>query len=221
MKDEKLFELCRLLLPEDPTLETEVRNSLLHPKKAIAFIRSELGSRIEGIDIAASLPWYMMIASLSRRGLMFELSARTVAEGLDFYTNQLLRELSGTEYAATVNVDTSGTNDAVELIHSFLEITGEHLQAANYLLGEFRLESGISMISLIPQHSAERCQSLAKEAGHGEILLHPSNKNRKKLPRFLLLTEMVDEQRRKESCSILQSALNSSCTFTTYSNSSL
>lgn len=220
MKDEKLFELCRLLLPEDPTLETEVRNSLLHPEKSIAFIRSELGSRIKGVDIAASLPWYMIIASLTRRGLMFELSARTVAEGLDYYTNQLLRELSGTEYAATVNVDPTGTNDAVELIHSFLEITGEHLQAANYLLGEFRLESGISMISLIPQHSAERCQTLAKEAGHGEIILHPSKKTRKQLPRFLLLTEMVDEQRRKESCSILQNPLNS-CTFTTYSNSSL
>lgn len=220
MKDEKLFELCRLLLPEDPTLETEVRNSLIHPEKSIAFIRSELGDRIKGVDIAASLPWHMMIASLSRRGLMFELSARTVAEGLDYYTNQLLRELSGTEYAATVNVDTPGTNDAVELIHSFLEITGEHLQAANYLLGEFRLESGISMISLIPQHSAEQCQTLAKEAGHGEIILHPSNKTRKQLPRFLLLTEMVDEQRRKESCSFLQSELNS-CTLTTYSNSSL
>ncbi|SHF16272.1 hypothetical protein SAMN05444392_1093 [Seinonella peptonophila] len=181
MKNELLFELCKLLLPEDPSLEAEVRNCLIEPKTSSTIIMNELGDWFRGVDITRSLPWYQLIYSLYQRDLMFELSARTVAEGMDYYTNQLLRELSGAD-PSTHSESTSSHNDAVQLIHSFLEITGEHLLAADFRLGEFRLDSGISTITLIPAHTATQCVSLAAESGYGEIILHPlSTENIKKV----------------------------------------
>lgn len=184
MKTEKLFELSRLLLPEDPSLEAEVRNSLSHPDDSISFIRKEIGNWVNGVDIFSSLPWYTLIAGLHNRGLMFELSSQTVAKGLDYYTNQILREIG------CIAGDSTNSNDAVNLIQSFLEITGEHLLAANYLLGEFHLECGISTITMIPQHVAKQATTLVQESGYGEMLLHPNTSSKRNTQRFALLTTL-------------------------------
>lgn len=169
-----LLELCHYLLPEDPSLAKEVRLSIQKPKFFLIQIKHVLRDWIKNEPIEEMIPWYTLIHGLYQRGLIFELSARTAAEHMDQHTNRLLLE-------AWPSYSYLEPPKPQYLVDTFLQISSHYLQTANYTLGEIRLSSGVSVVTMIPQNAKEKCSELMKRSGYGEIVFHSPSSNFKSL----------------------------------------
>lgn len=166
--NDALLELCRSILPEDPTLEKEVQTSIEKPHSFKSQIQYVLKDWIKDESIDAQIPWYTFIHGLYQRGLVFELSARTIAETFDKqYAKKLFLKFPSSK-------DHSLFLDAYSVIDTLLSLTSHYL-SNHYLLGELRLSSGVPIIMIIPQISADHCVELVRSSGYSELILYPSD----------------------------------------------
>jgi hypothetical protein len=166
--NDALLELCRCILPEDPTLEKEVQLSIEKPHSFSSQIRYVLKDWIQDQSIEAEIPWYTLIHGLYQRGLVFELSARTIAETLDKQHAKIFLKFPSVK-------DHFFFLDAFSVIDTLLTLTSNYLRSNHYTLGELRLSSGISIVTMIHQTVAERCQELVRRSGYSELILYPSH----------------------------------------------
>ncbi len=165
-----LLELCRYFLPEDPTLEKEVQLSIKNPQSFLTQIKFILKDWIKDEPIEQEIPWYTFIHGLYQRGLIFELSARTMAESInEHYAKKSFFELQA------IKEDHYPFLNTIHIVDLFLALTGKQLQTVNYMLGELRLPSGTSIITMVRQQVADQCADLVHRSGYGELILYPSS----------------------------------------------
>lgn len=166
--NDALLELCRLFLPEDPTLEKEVQLSIEKPQSFLTQIQYVLKDWLKDESIVENeSPWYTFIHGLYQRGLIFELSARTMAENLNDHYAFIDLQATKEEHHLFLNT--------IHMVDMFLTLTGKHLLSVDYMLGELRLPSGISIITMVRQQVADKCADLVRRSGYGELILYPSN----------------------------------------------
>jgi hypothetical protein len=166
-KHDALLELCRCLLPEDPTLEQEVQLSINQPDAFLSQIKRTLRDWVDDELIEVAIPWYTLIHGLYQRGLVFEFSARHTAETMDFAANQLFSELQQDSLCAA-------SPDTMHFVDTFLSLTSEYLLRSKYTLAEIRLPSGITALTIVPHSTADQCAALIERSGYGEFALYPS-----------------------------------------------
>lgn len=167
--NDALLELCRCILPEDPTLEKEVQLSIEKPQSFLSQIQYVLKDWIQDQSIDAEIPWYTFIHGLYQRGLIFELSARTFAEQFNKqHAKKLFLNFPCTK-------DHFRFLDAFSIIDTLLTLTSHYLQSNHYMLGELRLSSGTPIVTMIHQATAERCADLVRRSGYSELILYSSD----------------------------------------------
>lgn len=191
--NDALLELCRYLLPEDSTLEKEVFLSIEKPQTFLSQIQVLLKDWIKNESIVDSIPWYTFIHGLYQRGLIFELSARTIAEGLEHHSKKLF-----IDNLIRDNNQPYLSKNSFHIVDTFLTLTGEYLLSANYMLGELRLSSGISLITIISQQMADKCVKLVSQSGYGKLVLYPSSTCIHQMD-HLLMKDHVCEKHEKPS----------------------
>lgn len=168
--NDALLELCRYFLPGDPTLEKEVQLSIEKPHTFLSQIRYVLKEWIKDQPIENEIPWYTFIHGLYQRGLIIELSAREIAENVanQYHQNMMLE-------FQTQNGETNRFFNAYHIVDTFLTLLGKYLLSTHYMLGELRLPSGVSMITMVHQQVADKCADLVRCSGYGELILYPSH----------------------------------------------
>lgn len=185
---ESLLELCQYLLPEDPTLEQEVRLSIENPDTFLSQIKYILRDWIENEPITEEIPLYTLIHGLYQRGLIFELTARRSAETMELSTNQLFTELQAHQSPPGIYP----LKDSMHFVDAMLAMTGHYFIQNDYMLAEIRLPSDTSVITLIPQDVADKCSELMQRSGYGDLSLYPSTcTTQMDLPRKDTLCEML------------------------------
>lgn len=158
--NELLIELCGYILPEDPTLAKEVQQSIKDPQSFLSQIQYVLKDWIKEESIEEAIPWYTLIHGLYQRGLAFELTARSLAE-----------RMKTIPYQTTTRED---QQSFMNLVETFLTLTGDYFYSINYVLGELRLPSGVTIVTMLHQQTANKCADLVLRSGYGKLTLYPS-----------------------------------------------
>lgn len=178
--NDALLELSHCILPEDPTLAKEVQLSIEKPHAFSSQIQYVLKDWIKGESIDAQIPWYTFIHGLYQRGLIFELSARTIAETFEQqHANKLFLKFP------TTKEDHFLFLDAHSVVDTLLTLTSHYL-SNHYLLGELRLSSGVPIVTMIHRITADRCADLVHRSGYSELILYPANTSTQSLDHLLM-----------------------------------
>lgn len=177
---EKLIELTRCLLPEDPSLEEEVRFSIQNPRVYLQYYKQKRRYWKGFRRPTSNLPWLALIDGLYERNLIFE-----------FYDFDLYDPLSSrkeprhsirakrrawvikegrwyAEYALEREKHPSGA-----LRELFIEVAAGYLDKLGYALCELVPSYQIFTLTIIESQIAEQCKELARESGFGMMNILP------------------------------------------------
>ncbi|MBA4601552.1 DUF6630 family protein [Thermoactinomyces mirandus] len=188
---EKLLQLARLLLPDDPELAEEVCFSMKNPEQYLDhhFIRDS--------EPISNLPWFALIHGLSQRNLIL-----TISEDMISTWFSKKRERKAKRFAWVIRDgkwSESFCSYSDSIVHPYvkfsLQLANHYLEPLHYVLCSFTPTLRPYTLTILPAETATACQELALESGYGILWIEKSLKLKPKphyqvlAPAFLHLLE--------------------------------
>jgi hypothetical protein len=166
---DKLIELCRQILPGDPSLTTEVRLAFEKPLVYLLAARKDrlCGPEWENWRPSRSLPWFALLRGLQRRRILFtwnDLSSESRDAGTPMRWAWVIRQ--GRFSAAHSDFLRHGARQEREW---FLRIVAKQLDALGYVFCELSPSLSPMTLTVLERDTAHRCRELAAESGYGVL----------------------------------------------------
>ncbi|SEN70916.1 DUF6630 family protein [Lihuaxuella thermophila] len=180
---EKLIELTRCLLPEDPSLVEEVRFSIQNPRVYLQYYKQKRSDWKEFRRPTNHLPWLALINGLHDRNLIFEFSDFDICD--DLPTPKEPRHPIRAKRRAWVIKEGRWSAEyaweqekhpSTALKELFIEVAAVYLDKLGYVLCELVPSYHLFTLTIMEKETADQCKELARESGFGmlNILPHPA-----------------------------------------------
>lgn len=175
---DKLIQLSHWLLPEDPTLEEEIRFSIQNPSVYLKYRKQKHGFWKGFQRPTSNLPWFSLIDGLYERNLIFEYDHLAMPSGI--LANYEQRRSNKTkrwawiikegrwsaEYAWNQNQPSAESKEL------FIEIASNYLKRVGYVLCELVPSYQPFAMTILDQELVYHCKELADESGYGNLIIH-------------------------------------------------
>ncbi len=193
-RPEKLVQLARLLLSEDPGLAEEISFSIKKPQQYLD------NYFIIDSEPVSNLPWFALIHGLSRRNLIL-----TINEDIILAWFSKKREKKWKRFACVIrdgkwNESFCCYSDSITHLYVkfFFQLANHYLEPLQYVLCSFTPTLHPYTLTILPAQTAKVCQELAFESGYG-ILWIEKNPQLKPEPHYQALAPAFIHLLKKET----------------------
>lgn len=163
--DEAVIALARHLLPDDPSLITEISATLPTPSEHAPTVEDLLDH--SDIDKSGDgLPWIALVDGLAARGRLFEIDGKAVPEDVIWCIKKLLQQHVPDEQALHW-LETIPWPD--EMPHKLLPVIGRELRKHDLALIALDMGSDSYPLMIIKIQKVSVSQQIAQQAGYDTI----------------------------------------------------